>query len=196
MDVDEYMTLGRAKPAQIPQTWPVYAYTPRPALVTEVGDTNALIHGAWAWTHRHVAGLKIGKDKAKMAFFCKAEDRKAAIEICAEKAIPPAAWFAWILCKRQPAGIVTLQALINLPWLATGAKRNWFRKEAAHLFGGRAVVVGRPPHRDAPAEDWAMYRQAAESMRMAEDARMLTRSHHGELFPNADIRETLMGEPR
>lgn len=191
---DEYTTIGCAKPAPIPRYFPVYIYTPKPALVTEVQDVNALIHGAWAWTHRHVAGKKIGKDKAKLAFICKAEDRKAMLEICAEKSIPPAAWFAWILCKRQPAEIITLQTLINLPWLTSGPKRSWFRKETQHLFGCRAIEVGKAPTNDTAEEDWLIYREWAEGRRAAEDTRLKTRSEHGELFPNADIRETLIGE--
>jgi hypothetical protein len=190
---DEYSSGGNAQPVQLKIRLSVFVYTPKPALVTEVADVNRLLAGAWAWTHRHVAGMKIPSKKMVLQHMCKADVRTEAIETFAEKQIAPAAWFAWNLARRPPKDILTLQTLINLPWLTSGPKRSWFRKETQHLFGCAALPVGVPPQ-DADDETWDVYREWAEANRARLEEAMRVRSHHGELFPIADIHETLKGE--
>ena len=172
---------------------PVFAYTPPCALVTEVPNAAALVRGAWTEVVRKVLGLKVTKDGAKGAFFIKAGEMQAAVEVFGEKQIAPAAWLAWRAAKLfgradKPPG---LSILLGIAWLREPRKRGWFRTETTGLFGLRATLIGTPPDAQADAMAWQAYYDAALVEKDRTEAAWKKRVAFGGLFPTTDVKALL-----
>jgi hypothetical protein len=163
--------------------------------VTEVENVTVLLRGAWKEVVTRVLRLKPRKgDRA--VFVASKDEVETALGLFREKAIAPAAWFAWYgLRSLGGTQTPTLGRLMGLPWLGQGSKRGWFRKDTAGLFGGRSVVVGRPPLPGVSVTQAQAYIDRATTEKARLEAAWVKRAEFGAIFANADLTTLGWGRP-